>query len=120
MTQQNSQSNETPEMMSLMGYSLAKESGRLKEGIALCEKAIAHSPNQTEHYLNLGRVYLLANKRKNAIKIFNAALRIRKDHRIINELNNLGIRKPPFVSSLPRDHLINVWAGKVLMLLKLR
>lgn len=120
MKEQSSHSNETPEMMSLMGYSLAKQSGRLKEGIALCEKALSLSPNQIEHYLNLGRAYLLANRRRNAIKIFNAALRIRKDPRIITELKNLGIRKQPFVSSLSRDHPINIVAGRVLTLLKLR
>lgn len=120
MNEHNGTSTETPEMISLMGYSLAKQSGQLKEGIALCEKAIALSPNQSEHYLNLGRIYLLANKKEPAIRIFKTGLRIRKDHRIINELKSLGIRKPPFVSSLSRDHVINILAGKVFSLLKLR
>ncbi|MBL0225381.1 MAG: tetratricopeptide repeat protein [Geobacteraceae bacterium] len=111
---------ETPEMISLMGYSLARESGRLKEAIALCEKALSLNPNQPEHYLNLGRVYILANKRAPAIRIFKAGLRIRKDPRIMQELKNLGIRKPPFVNSLARDHVINVVAGKVFTLLRLR
>ncbi len=38
MNEHESTSEETPEMISLMGYSLAKQSGRLKEGIALCAK----------------------------------------------------------------------------------
>ena len=113
-------STETPEMISLMGYSLAKQSGQLKEGIALCEKAISLNPHHTEHYLHLGRIYLLANKKAPAIKIFKTALRIRKDPRIIHELKSLGIRKPPFLRSLSRDHLLNIWAGKVFKILKLR
>jgi len=120
MKEHNSTSNETPEMLSLMGYSLAKQSGQLKEGIALCEKAISLNPNHTEHYLNLGRIYLLANKREAAIRIFKTALRIRKDQRIIHELRSMGIRKPPIISSLSRDHLVNVWAGKVLKMLRFR
>jgi tetratricopeptide (TPR) repeat protein len=120
MNEHHRTSTETPEMISLMGYSLAKESGRLKEGIALCEKAITLSPNQAEHYLNLGRIYLLANKKEPAIRIFKTGLRIRKDQRIISELRGLGIRKPPVLRSLSRDHLINVVAGKVFKLLKLR
>jgi len=120
MNEHTSTSNETPEMLSLMGYSLAKQSGQLKEGISLCEKAISLNPTHTEHYLNLGRIYILANKREPAIRIFKAALRIRKDPRIIHELRSLGIRKPPFVSSLSRDHLINILAGKVLKLLRFR
>jgi tetratricopeptide (TPR) repeat protein len=120
MKEHNGASTETPEMISLMGYSVAKQSGRLKEGIALCEKAISLNPNHTEHYLHLGRIYLLANKKEPAIRIFKTALRIRKDPKIIHELRSLGIRKPPFVSSLSRDHLINIWAGKVLKMLQFR
>jgi tetratricopeptide (TPR) repeat protein len=120
MKEHHSTTAETPEMLSLMGYSLATQSGRLKEGISLCEKAISLSPNQTEHYLNLGRIYLLARKKEHAIRVFKTALKIRKDPRIIKELQGLGVRKPPVVSSLSRDHVINVVAGKVLKILKLR
>jgi tetratricopeptide (TPR) repeat protein len=120
MNEHNSASTETPEMISLMGYSLAKQSGQYKEGIALCKKAISLSPNHAEHYLNLGRIYLLANRRELAIRVFKTGLRIRRDPRIIKELKGLGIRKPPFLSSLARDHPVNIVAGKVFTLLKLR
>ena len=120
MKEHNSASTETPEMISLMGYSLAKQSGQLKEGISLCEKAISLNPNQPEHYLNLGRIYLLANKRERAIKAFKVGLRVRKDPRIIHELRSMGVRKSPVLSSLPREHPINKFAGKMLALLKLR
>jgi tetratricopeptide (TPR) repeat protein len=120
MNELNGTSSGTPEMISLMGYSLAKQSGQLKQGIALCEKAISLSPNHSEHYLNLGRIYLLANRKEPAIKIFKSGLRVGRDPRIITELKSLGIRKPPFLSSLSRDHMLNIWAGKVFTLLKLR
>ena len=120
MNEHESTATENPGMISLMGYSLATQSGRLKEGIALCEKAITLNPNQAEHYLNLGRIYLLAKKKEPAIRIFKSGLRIRKDPRIVSELKKLGIRKPPFVSSLSRDHVINIVAGKVFRLLNIR
>ena len=120
MNEQNGASPESPEMISLMGYSLAKESGQLKEGIALCEKAISLSPHRPEHYLNLGRIYLLANKRERALKAFNYGLRVKRDSRIIHELRSMGIRKPPVLGSLPREHALNVLAGKMLTLLRLR
>ena len=120
MDEQNNASNETPEMISERGYTLAMHSGRLKEGLALCEMAISLSPNKPEHYLNLGRVYLLAKKKESAIKTFKTGLRIQKDPTIIYELRRLGIRKPPFLRSLPRNNVINVWAGKVFAMLKLR
>lgn len=120
MKEHNSASTESPEMISLMGYSLAKESGQLKEGIALCEKAISLNPNHPDHYLNLGRIYLMANKREPAIRSFKAGLKLKKDQRIISELKRMGVRKPPVLGSLSRDHMLNIWAGKVLKLLKLR
>jgi tetratricopeptide (TPR) repeat protein len=107
-------------MLSLMGYSVASQSGRLKEGIALCEKAISMNPHQTEHYLHLGRIYLLARRKEYAIRFFTTGLKIRKDPRLINELRQLGIRKPPVIGSLSRDHVLNIWAGRCLKLLKFR
>jgi len=120
MNEQHSASTENPEMISLMGYSLAKQSGQLKEGIALCEKAISLNPRHTEHYLHLGRIYLIAGKKEAAIRIFKTGLRVRKDDLIIKELRGLGIRKPPFLSSLSRDHMLNIWAGKLFKTLQLR
>jgi tetratricopeptide (TPR) repeat protein len=113
-------SNENPEMISLMGYTIAKESGQIKEGIALCEKAISLNPHQCEHYLSLGRIYLLAGKKEHAIKIFKKGLKIRKDSRLIHELRSLGVRKPPVFGSFHRDHALNVAAGKLLRILRLR
>ena len=120
MNGHNSASPESPEMLSLMGYSLAKESCRFNEGIALCEKAISLNSQHPELYLHLGRIYLLANKRERALKAFKMGLRIRKDPRIIHELKSMGVRKAPVLSSLPRDHKLNVIAGKLFKLLRLR
>ena len=120
MKEHNSVSTESPEMMSQKGYLLAKESCQFNEGIALCEKAISLNPHHPEPYLNLGRIYVLANKRARAIKAFKLGLRVRKDQRIFHELKRLGVRKPPVLSSLPREHMLNVIAGKMLKSLKLR
>lgn len=111
---------ETPEMMSLMGYSLARESGQLKEGIALCEKAISLNPRLSDHYLHLGRIFLLANRRERAMKAFKVGLKVRKDPRILGEMKRMGIRKPPVLSSLPREHVLNIVAGKMLKMFRLR
>ncbi len=114
------ESTDSPEMLSLMGYSIAKDSGQIKEGIALCEKALTLSPHECEHYLNLGRIYLLAGKKEHAMKVFKTGLRVRKDSRIIHELKRLGVRKQPVFGGFHRDHALNVAAGKILKLLKLR
>jgi tetratricopeptide (TPR) repeat protein len=111
---------ESPEMMSLMGYSLAKEAGQFQKGIELCHKAITLNPNNSEHYLHLGRIYVLAKKREQAVKVFHLGLKVRKDARILEEIKHLGSRKSPPFPSLPRDHMLNKYTGKILHTLKLR
>lgn len=111
---------ETPEMMSLMGYSLAREAGQFQNGIELCHKAINMNPRNSDHFLHLGRIYCLAKKREQAIKAFQLGLKIRRDSRILEELKKLGVRKQPLFSSLPRGHIVNKLTGKVLHALKLR
>ena len=107
-------------MIGLMGYSLAKDRGQVKKGIELCSKAIQIDPANSDNYLYLGRIYLIDEKRELAIKTFRSGLRIRKDTRVIDELKNLGIRKPPPFRSLPRDHALNVVAGKILKWVQFR
>lgn len=120
MIKPDDQNTESSEMLSLMGYSLASEAGQYQQGIELCLKAVALNPNSCEHYLLLGRVYLLANKKDLAIKAFRKGLRIRKDAKIIEELKLLGLRSSPPIASLPRDHVANKVTGKILHTLKLR
>jgi tetratricopeptide (TPR) repeat protein len=104
-------------MISLVGYSLAKDRGQINKGIELCSKAIQIDPVNSDNYLYLGRVYLIAGQRELAIKTFRRGLRIRKDDRVIDELKNLGIRTPPPFSALPRGHTLNIMAGKILKLI---
>ncbi|NTW88807.1 MAG: tetratricopeptide repeat protein [Desulfobulbaceae bacterium] len=114
------QYSESPEMMSLTGYSLAKEAGQFRKGIELCLKAIALNPHNSVHYLHLGRIYLLAQKKDLAIKTFRKGLKIRKDPKIMEELRLLGARRSPPFDSLPRSHVVNRVTGKILNTLKLR
>jgi len=114
MSQNNFPHSDAPEMLSLTGYILAKESGQIRRGIELCLKAIGANPNIIDHYLNLGRIYLIANKKEYAIKTFRKGLKISKDARIIKELDQLGTRQSPPVSALPRNHVVNRVAGKIL------
>src|SRR5512134_521743 len=101
MNQHDHNHTESPEMLSLMGYSLAKEAAQFQKGIELCRKAISLNPYSCDHYLHLGRIYLLANKRDFAIKTFRKGLKIRKDPRILEELRLLGVRRSPPFASLP-------------------
>lgn len=105
-------------MLSLIGYSLARESGQYRKAIEMCLKAIALNPHNSEHYLHMGRIYLLAQKKNIAIKAFRKGLKIRKDARIMEELRLLGFRRNPLFASLPRNHVVNRVTGKIMSILK--
>jgi len=114
------QREEKPAYCSYLALCLAKERGQFQLAVTLCEKAKAREPQNTVHYLNLGRIYLYAGKKDDAIHTFREGLSREKDQEIIHELNKLGIRKPPALSFLKRSNPINRFLGIALKKLRLR
>lgn len=129
---------EIPVVSSYLAYCTAKERGRHREAIRLCEAALTVEPHNPAHYLNLGRIYLLTRQKAKAIETFRkglstdavtgkspaaespADLRARQQELILAELRRLGIRKRPPFASLPREHPLNRVVGKLLANLRLR
>ena len=105
---------------SYFAFCIAKERGQLSKAISLCENAIKNDPESSVHYLNLGRIYLLSNKREEAIKIFKKGLNYETNQKIVDEMNRLGMRKTPVLSFLKRSNLINKYMGSILKKLRLR
>ena len=65
-------------------------------------------------YLNLGKAYLAANKRKEAYASFKKGLEIDMGNRnLLNELKKLGIRRQPSFPFLKRSHPLNKYIGKL-------
>lgn len=104
----------TPLVSSYYGYCLALEGQSLKLARACCRDAIRAEPANSLHYLHLGRVYLLAGKRRKAIRTFHLGLVHGPDPRIVLELKRLGIRRSPVFPALPRRHPINRIFGRLL------
>jgi len=114
---------------SYLAYCMARERGQLGKAAALCRAAVAAEPEHPAHYLNLGRVLLLAGDKSKAIATFwrgicrnagpeGAAVAewprngMRREYDLImDELRRLGIRKPPPFTSLRRAHPLNKLAG---------
>lgn len=70
-------------------------------------------------YLNLGRAYLAAGKKNEAIDTFYKGMEIdRKNKDLRWEIRKLGIRRMPPVQFLPRSSPINKYIGKMLRSLK--
>lgn len=105
--------DETAELLSHLAYCLAKEKKDFTGATALCKSALEDEPWNSLHYLNLGRVHLLAGRRKEAINTFRDGLLHQNNPRIKDELNRLGTRRYPFFASLPREHILNRVVGKL-------
>lgn len=112
-----------PFFVSYLGYLTGQVERQYRKGCDVCESAVALMMKAVSEdkdffypilYLNLGRAYVLAGKKPDAIKAFQDGLRYdRKNKNIISELAALGIRKPPVVSFLDRKNPINKYLGKI-------
>lgn len=104
----------SPKVCSGLGYCIAAARGELARGEQLCRGAIERDPETVFHYRNLGSVLLLAGNRGEAIQTFRQGLRHGKDAVIITKMDDLGTRKPPVITSLPRNHFLNRMLGLML------
>ena len=104
----------SPAVCSCYAFCIAKERGQVSNAISLCEEAIQKEPGNSLHYLNLGRIYLIDNKRVEAINTFREGLNYEANPLIVDELNKLGPRKPPIFPFLKRSNPINRYLGIIL------
>lgn len=119
---------ENPFLLSYYGYLEAVLNKNYKDGIRICTRAIEILKQKTPFgeeffypffYLNLGRVYLIAGKKKNAIDVFDKGLRIdSEDSALLHEMKKLGIRKKPIVPLFDRSNPMNKYIGMFLRKLK--
>lgn len=104
----------TPVIISQLAYCRAANGKELDDAIALATEALDHEPSNPLFCLNLGRIYLLAGRREDAIAIFRQGLTTVRDQTLIAALESLGTRKPPVFPSLHRNHPLNRFFGKLL------
>lgn len=105
---------------SYLAYCLSKVKHQHRRAISLCKSAMRDEPLNADHYLNLGRIYLLAGKRSQAMHIFRRGIKLGPDPKLIAELEKFDRRQPPLFSSLHRSHPFNHYTGKVLSFIGLR
>lgn len=109
-----------PEVASALGFCLAKERRQYQQALALCRSALEADPADPRHYYHLGRIYLLGNRKAQAITAFRRGLKIRRYQPIIDEMRRLGVRKPPVFATLPREHPLNRSVGALFARIGLR
>jgi tetratricopeptide (TPR) repeat protein len=97
-------------------------------GIETCSKAIEILKEKTPFgqeffypilFLNLGRTYLAAGNKKEAIEAFYGGLAFDYENKnLLREIKKLGMRRKPAMNFLPRSHPINRYIGRILHKLK--
>ena len=110
----------TPEACSGLAFCMAKIKRNYPEAINLARKALDREPKNPVHYKYLGRIYLLAGNNEEGIRILRQGLQYGEKVSIIQELERLGIRKPPIFRNLPRSHPLNRYTGHFLAWIGLR
>ena len=115
-----SEHRNTPELHSYLAYCQAKGQGRVHSAAKICRESIKRESNNPIHYLILGRVLLISGDKGKAIDAWRQGLHAGPNPLIINELKNLGLRKPAVIKSLKRNHPINRVLGKIFGILGLR
>ncbi len=108
-----SEQRKTPILHSYLAYCLAKGQGRMQSAIKTCHESIQREPNNSTHYLILGRILLMTEDKGKAIDAFRCGLRLEKNLLIVDELKILGVRKPAVLKGLKRNHPINRILGKI-------
>jgi tetratricopeptide (TPR) repeat protein len=100
--------------LSYYGLCLALECGKYGEAARACQDAAAAEFFNPELHLNLGRVLLAANRRREAHAALLRGLRWQKGHpAILRELRTMGKRRRPPLPFLHRSHPINVFLGRL-------
>ena len=105
----------TPNNLSQYALALAAHTREIEPSIALCQEAVKKEPKNSEHFLRLGTVYLVAGRKKEAIRIFRLGLRVGRNPTIVRWLQVLGDRKKPLIPFLSRTNPLNKYLGKLRM-----
>jgi tetratricopeptide (TPR) repeat protein len=114
------QMEDRPIYSSYYAFCIAKERGQFQLAVTLCQKAMAKEPLEPAHYLNLGKIFLIAGKKDDAIRTFREGLHQEHHQQIIDELNAIGTRKPPLFPFLKRSNPLNKYLGVILKRLGIR
>jgi tetratricopeptide (TPR) repeat protein len=109
-----------PTWYSRLGFCMAKERGHVTRGLELCKAAIDHEPDNPDHYLYLGKLYLMAGRKEEGLETFRQGMSNGGNHQLSLALEKHGTRKPPLIPFLHRENLLNKYLGIMLGRLGLR
>ena len=109
-----------PRYLSYLGYCIALQRGQVQKGIGLCRQSIEEEPGIADHYLNLGRILILAGNKVEALDVLRKGITVAPHPEIASLLETIGTRKPPVIGFLGRDNVLNKHLGILLARLGMR
>ncbi|HEV3481719.1 MAG TPA: tetratricopeptide repeat protein, partial [Candidatus Acidoferrales bacterium] len=87
---------------------------RFGDAETLCREALNLKCNHAQLYLNLAEVYNQAGRTPDAIEILEKGMvSAGRDFRIRRALERIGVRRPPLLNFLHRNHPINRMLGRL-------
>jgi tetratricopeptide (TPR) repeat protein len=101
-------------LLSHYGLCLALHRGRIREAVEFCQLAIEREFYNGDNYFNLARVFEAGRSRRKMIDAIERGLSVDARHVGLLKMKVLiGIRRPPVVPFLHRDHPLNVSLGRL-------
>ena len=100
-----------PRYLSYLGYCIALQRGQVQKGIGLCRQSIEEDPGIADHFLNLGRILLLAGNKVEALDVLRKGTAVAHHPEIKVLLETIGTRKPPVIGFLDRNNFLNKHLG---------
>jgi hypothetical protein len=108
------QSQEELELLALWGAWRTFIAGDHRLARRKTHSIAKHWPRRSEPQIFLALMGLVSEDRKAAYEGVVQALRCEPDNAALRELlSRLGIRRPPVLGYLHRDHVLNIWLGKL-------
>ncbi|MBO1317243.1 hypothetical protein [Acanthopleuribacter pedis] len=99
---------------SYLGYAMALRENKLWEGLNMAQLGVENAFYDADNFFNLARIYLLRDNRRGAHQAIVEGLKVSPDHRGLLALQGkIGVRARPVIPFLNRDHLFNIYLGKV-------
>ncbi len=100
-------------VFSYYGLCIAALRKQYSDGIKYCQLSLKVQSSNPEHYENQAKIHLLARSRARAVDALFEGLSHDPDNKPINKiLDEIGRRREPVISFLPRDNYLNVVFGK--------
>lgn len=111
---------DSPRLRSFLAYCHALNGRNIDRAVEMARSVLSDAPDNPEYCLNLGRILVLAGRKAEAITVFRQGLTDSSNIELIEQLEQLGRRRPPLFGNLPRSNPLNKYGGKVLHMMGLR